>query len=120
MYDADGLVMQHDPAKESAAAISAAIDAHNSGDVGALARAARNMSLVATGRTHMANVITKKTKGSRADVVFLSGCKDHQTSADAIEDGEATGAVSHALVKVLSTLYLLLRFLIDVVLMIAI
>ncbi|KAK4513246.1 uncharacterized protein ATC70_011814 [Mucor velutinosus] len=33
---------------------------------------------------------------SPADVIMFSGCKDSQTSADAVEDGKATGAMSYA------------------------
>jgi hypothetical protein len=40
-----------------------------------------------------------ETKGSPADVIMFSGCKDTQTSADAQEAGEATGAMSYALIK---------------------
>ncbi|GES94526.1 peptidase C14 [Rhizophagus clarus] len=40
-----------------------------------------------------------ETKGSPADVIMFSGCKDAQTSADAQEAGEATGAMSYALIK---------------------
>lgn len=36
-----------------------------------------------------------------ADVIMFSGCKDDQTSADATIKGEATGAMSFALVKTL-------------------
>ncbi|KAI8984660.1 caspase domain-containing protein [Mycotypha africana] len=38
----------------------------------------------------------KQQKGSAADVIMLSGCKDNQTSADAQEAGRATGAMSWA------------------------
>ncbi|KAI8806407.1 caspase domain-containing protein [Cladochytrium replicatum] len=42
-------------------------------------------------------------KGSAADVVMLSGCKDSQTSADTYQQGfGATGAMSYAIVKALS------------------
>lgn len=41
-------------------------------------------------------------KFSPADVIMLSGSKDNQTSADAVENGQATGAMSYAFVKVLS------------------
>lgn len=37
-----------------------------------------------------------------ADVIMFSGCKDNQTSADAFINGQATGAMSHALVTALS------------------
>jgi hypothetical protein len=39
---------------------------------------------------------------SLADVIMFSGCKDNQTSADATINGTATGAMSYALIKVLS------------------
>ncbi|OBZ85998.1 Metacaspase-1 [Choanephora cucurbitarum] len=38
---------------------------------------------------------------SPADVIMFSGCKDNQTSADAKEDGKATGAMSHAFITTL-------------------
>lgn len=41
-------------------------------------------------------------KFSPADVIMFSGSKDNQTSADATENGQATGAMSYAFVKVLS------------------
>ncbi|KAH9246012.1 hypothetical protein BASA81_016474 [Batrachochytrium salamandrivorans] len=52
-----------------------------------------------------ADAARKKTieqKSSEADVVMFSGCKDSQTSADAVIDGSATGAMSWALLAVLS------------------
>jgi len=45
---------------------------------------------------------TRQTRSSGADVVMLSGCKDSQTSADAMEAGRATGAMSWAFISVLS------------------
>jgi hypothetical protein len=42
-------------------------------------------------------VLNEKT--SRADVLMFSGCKDSQTSADAHIEGQATGAMSWALLK---------------------
>ncbi|KAI0080416.1 hypothetical protein K474DRAFT_1637636 [Panus rudis PR-1116 ss-1] len=38
----------------------------------------------------------RKRKGTQADVISWSGCKDSQTSADTVEDGVATGAMSFA------------------------
>lgn len=38
----------------------------------------------------------KKFKSSEADVITFSGCKDNQTSADAMENGKSTGAMSFA------------------------
>ncbi|SCV05739.1 LANO_0H14114g1_1 [Lachancea nothofagi CBS 11611] len=45
----------------------------------------------------------KQVKFSAADIIMISGSKDNQTSADAVENGQASGAMSHAFVKVLST-----------------
>jgi hypothetical protein len=39
-------------------------------------------------------------KTTVADVIQFSGCKDEQTSADAFINGEASGAMSYALIKV--------------------
>jgi hypothetical protein len=39
----------------------------------------------------------KREKGSPADVIMFSGCKDSQTSADAFENGRSTGAMSYAI-----------------------
>ena len=44
----------------------------------------------------------RQIKFSAADVVMFSGSKDNQTSADAIEDGQNTGAMSYAFIKCLS------------------
>ncbi|KAJ3285401.1 Ca(2+)-dependent cysteine protease [Borealophlyctis nickersoniae] len=44
---------------------------------------------------------TQQTKGSEALVVQFSGCKDDQTSADASIGGQATGAMSWALIQTL-------------------
>ncbi|KAJ3540911.1 hypothetical protein NMY22_g4098 [Coprinellus aureogranulatus] len=41
-------------------------------------------------------------KKSPADIVYLSGCRDDQTSADTVEEGRATGALSHAFVEALT------------------
>lgn len=43
-----------------------------------------------------------RSKMSPADVISLSGCKDDQTSADATEAGNKTGAMSWAFINVLS------------------
>jgi len=41
---------------------------------------------------------TIKTRSTEADVIQFSGCRDSQTSADANIGGEATGAMSYALI----------------------
>lgn len=44
---------------------------------------------------------TIDTRSSEADVISFSGCKDSQTSADASIGGEATGAMTYALIRAL-------------------
>lgn len=41
------------------------------------------------------------TRTTDADVIMFSGCQDNQTSADASIGGEATGAMSYALIRAL-------------------
>lgn len=43
-----------------------------------------------------------KTRTTEADVIQFSGCKDSQTSADAQINGQATGAMSYALITALT------------------
>lgn len=47
-----------------------------------------------------AEAFTKANRSAPSDVIMLSGCKDSQTSADAVEAGKATGAMSWAFIKV--------------------
>jgi hypothetical protein len=47
--------------------------------------------------------ISKSTRTSAADVISWSGCKDSQTSADTVEAGQSTGAMSFAFMSSLST-----------------
>ena len=49
-----------------------------------------------------AREITRRTKSSPADVIQFSGCKDDQKSSDTTEAGDATGAMSWALLEVLT------------------
>ncbi len=46
---------------------------------------------------------TESTRSTHSHAIMLSGCKDVQTSADTHIGGSATGAMSHALIKALST-----------------
>mmetsp|Transcript_33978 Transcript_33978/g.38668 ORF Transcript_33978/g.38668 Transcript_33978/m.38668 type:complete len:350 (+) Transcript_33978:58-1107(+) len=46
---------------------------------------------------------TIQTRSTDADVISFSGCKDSQTSADAQIGGQATGAMSYALIKSLKS-----------------
>lgn len=101
-YGTDGEVETKKTAEDTVFALEQAVKAHGEGDMNALELAARQMSLAATGGADAAKEKAKKTRTHPADVVYLSGCQDIQYSADATEDGRATGALSHAFVKTLS------------------
>lgn len=45
--------------------------------------------------------INKLTTATKADVACISGCRDDQTSADTVEMGKATGALTFGLIKML-------------------
>ena len=51
-----------------------------------------------TGAVHQDKVEEKTTA---ADVIQFSGCRDDQTSADAVIDSQSTGAMSHAFIRAL-------------------
>ena len=54
------------------------------------------------GRSGDARAKAAEQNTTQADIVMFSGCKDDQTSADTKVDGEASGAMSYALIKTLT------------------
>lgn len=55
--------------------------------------------LMSGGGNSEAREKTIKTRSTEADVIQFSGCRDSQTSADAQIGGQATGAMSYALIS---------------------
>jgi len=53
------------------------------------------------GRSKEARDKVVKSNTTKADIIMFSGCKDNQTSADTKVDGEASGAMSYALIRTL-------------------
>jgi hypothetical protein len=62
--------------------------------MGGMFKGLGSMLKTATGSQKKADEYAKQTRFSPADVISWSGCKDSQTSADTVEAGEATGAMS--------------------------
>lgn len=54
-------------------------------------------------RTSTRVTINSQYKTSAADVVTISGSRDNQTSADAVEEGKATGAMTYSFLKTLAS-----------------
>lgn len=78
-----------------------AFTAYSRGDIGGALS-----SVMSFGKTAMnggkAEQLSRRIKTSNADVISWSGCKDNQTSADAQEGGQATGALSWAFIAALT------------------
>ncbi|KAA1070101.1 Ca(2+)-dependent cysteine protease [Puccinia graminis f. sp. tritici] len=71
------------------------------GDLGGVAKGLMGLGKkVISG--NKADKISKATRTSPADAIQWSGCKDSQTSADAVEAGSATGAMSYAFITSLT------------------
>lgn len=68
----------------------------------AISSAANMWSLMNQKHDPKAMEKTKREKTSPAHVVQFSGCMDNQTSADAVIGGQATGAMSWALITALN------------------
>ncbi|EFP78614.2 uncharacterized protein PGTG_04570 [Puccinia graminis f. sp. tritici CRL 75-36-700-3] len=71
------------------------------GDLGGVAKGLMGLGKkVISG--NKADKISKATRTSPADAIQWSGCKDSQTSADAVEAGSATGSMSYAFITSLT------------------
>ncbi|RPA99200.1 peptidase C14 [Choiromyces venosus 120613-1] len=101
LYSTRGVEKEPNIAKEAATGLFDAMSAYSRGDLGGVAQSAMGIfKRATTGRG--AEERAKRTKTSAADVIQWSGSKDSQTSADATENGEATGAMSYAFIRALS------------------
>ena len=56
----------------------------------------------AAGSNSGAEAYARETRTSPADVISFSGCKDSQTSADTVEAGQSTGAMSYVCIVFLT------------------
>ncbi|ORY76536.1 caspase domain-domain-containing protein [Leucosporidium creatinivorum] len=101
MYSTSGKLKGPDYTSDLKSGALSAFKAYTSRDLGGLFS-----SLAVTGKKvfdeQQAGEVSKRERGSEADVISWSGCKDNQTSADASEGGQATGAMSHAFVAALT------------------
>ncbi|GMM34807.1 Ca(2+)-dependent cysteine protease [Saccharomycopsis crataegensis] len=103
-YSTKGIEKEPNVAAEAGQGLLSAVTSYMSGDtVSAITKAFGAVGTFMQGDNNSAIEKTKKTKTSPADVIMLSGCKDDQTSADASEGGQATGAMSYAFIKVMDT-----------------
>ncbi|ORZ24008.1 peptidase C14, caspase domain-containing protein [Absidia repens] len=100
VYSTQGAVKEQNIFKDAGNGLMKAGMAYAGGNVGgALSSLMSIGNKVMTGKKTDERV--KQFKGSEADVISFSGCKDDQTSADAVINSRATGAMSYALTTAL-------------------
>ncbi|KIY44408.1 peptidase C14 [Fistulina hepatica ATCC 64428] len=96
-----GSALEPNLAAEAGSGLLSAVTSYARGDMGGVFKSAMGVVKTASGSTQKAQQISRQTKTSPADVISWSGCKDNQTSADANEGGQATGAMSYAFITAL-------------------
>ncbi|KAI0033065.1 peptidase C14, caspase domain-containing protein, partial [Vararia minispora EC-137] len=101
IYSTEGKIKEPNLAAEAGQGLLSAVSSYARGDMSAVFSSVSTLLKSATGSEKRANERAKRTKTSPADVISWSGCKDSQTSADAVEAGTATGAMSFAFISAL-------------------
>lgn len=102
IYSTEGKVKEPNLAAEAGQGLLSAVTSYARGDMSSVFSSVTGLIKTATGSDKRASERAKRTKTSPADVISWSGCKDSQTSADAVEAGTATGAMSFAFISALS------------------
>ncbi|KZV68177.1 hypothetical protein PENSPDRAFT_634692 [Peniophora sp. CONT] len=102
IYSTEGKVKEPNLAAEAGQGLLGAVSSYARGDMSGVFSSVSGLFKTATGSDKRANEKAKRTKTSPADVISWSGCKDSQTSADAVEAGTATGAMSFAFISALN------------------
>ncbi|KAJ7016676.1 peptidase C14, caspase domain-containing protein, partial [Mycena alexandri] len=103
IYSTEGKVKEPNLAAEAGAGLKTAFTSYTKGDMGGVLKSAMGLVKTATGGGgQKAERYARATRTSPADAISWSGCKDSQTSADANEAGQATGAMSYAFMTALS------------------
>jgi len=101
VYSTEGKIKEPNLALEAGQGLLGAATSYSRGDMGGVVQSVTGFVRAATtGRSAQAK--SRATKTSPADCISWSGCKDSQTSADAVEGGTATGAMSYAFIAALT------------------
>ncbi|KAI0685326.1 caspase domain-containing protein [Cytidiella melzeri] len=102
IYSTEGKVKEPNLAAEAGQGLLSAVTSYARGDMGSVFSSVSGIIKSASGSSQRAERKARATKTSPADAISWSGCKDSQTSADTVEAGQSTGAMSYAFIKVLS------------------
>lgn len=100
VYSTKGVLKEPNLLKEAGSGLLSAVTSYASGDMnGVMSSVSGLFKRVTSGNDGYEK--TKQTKTAPCDAILISGCKDSQTSADAFENGQATGAMSHSFITVM-------------------
>ncbi|CAO3589967.1 unnamed protein product [Absidia cylindrospora] len=100
VYSTKGAIKEQNLFKDAGSGLLKAGMSYATGNVGGAISSLMSIgNKVITGKK--ADQRLKQFKGTEADVISFSGCRDDQTSADAVINSKATGAMSYALTTVL-------------------
>ncbi|QRV74988.1 ICE-like protease (caspase) p20 domain protein [Ceratobasidium sp. AG-Ba] len=102
IYSTEGKIKEPNLLAEAGMGLLGAGLSYARGDMSGVVKGLGGLFKSATGSNKKAEDYARQTRTSPADVISWSGCKDSQTSADTVEAGEATGAMSYAFIEVLS------------------
>ncbi|KAF8518458.1 peptidase C14, caspase domain-containing protein [Gautieria morchelliformis] len=102
IYSTEGKIKEPNLAAEAGQGILSAATSYLRGDLSGAMSGVSSIFKTATGEGKKAEEYARRTRTSPADVISWSGCKDSQTSADTVEAGKATGAMSYAFIHALS------------------
>ncbi|OAD05201.1 hypothetical protein MUCCIDRAFT_130258, partial [Mucor lusitanicus CBS 277.49] len=100
VYSTQGTVKEDNPFKDAGSGLLSAGLAYASGNKSGALSSLMSLGKNIMGRKSVDDRV-KQFKSSESDVIMFSGCKDNQTSADAMENGASTGAMSYAFTTVL-------------------
>lgn len=102
VYSTKGVVKEPNLLKDAGTGAFNAFLSYERGNIGGAISSITGIvkkitSLASTDRQQIINM-----KASPADIISISGCKDDQTSADAREGGQSTGAMSWSFIKTMT------------------
>lgn len=101
VYSTKGIVKEPNLMKEYGSGAFNAFVQYERGNIGGAISSITGLVKKATLGKQDRNAVIQN-KASAADVISISGCKDDQTSADASEGGQLTGAMSWSFISVLN------------------
>ncbi|KAK6201510.1 caspase domain-containing protein [Scheffersomyces amazonensis] len=102
VYSTKGVIKEPNLLKDAGMGAVTALMDYETGNIGGAISAVTDIFKKVTNSSNVNQDRIRQIKASPADVISISGCKDDQTSADAQENGRATGAMSWSFIKVLT------------------